>query len=379
MDDADDAYDAIPQPDAKRRMLEPSIAELLLYHLRHGHIHPSVVMQCVAEVQSEKGESSDMEPSLGENSLSAPSRVTMSHDQEILLSSPGQEVVTHSDGNLMEEIIHHPVPIYPRYQRISICSNLTNIEVSMNTPQSPKHGLSWSNESLELPIMPAQIVTTIQCETNTASPELDPSGDNLSSELSDLDSDDFESDEEEEEEEEEEEDSVVGAQYSRDVATLEAPQNLASNSVEESRDVPTTHIRSPPVEPSEPVLADPVTIDMFADGGALDSAAPVGSPSASNITGSLELQAPEEPVDLLSELIQQTTADYGLREKVGSSESNQILLDPDAIPPEGVPEMHATVAPSVEIPVCPPTPPLPDEFMPHDGDTEADVATKQTY
>ena len=52
--------------------------------------------------------------------------------------------------------------------------------------------------------MPAQIVTTIQRETNTASPELDPSGDNLSSELSDLDSDDFESDEEEEEEEEEE-------------------------------------------------------------------------------------------------------------------------------------------------------------------------------
>ena len=124
MDDADDAYDAIPQPDAKRRMLEPSIAELLLYHLRHGHIHPSVVMQCVAEVQSEKGESSDMEPSLGENSLSAPSRVTTSHNQEILLSSPGQEVVTHSDGNLMEEIIHYPVPIYPRYQRISICSNL---------------------------------------------------------------------------------------------------------------------------------------------------------------------------------------------------------------------------------------------------------------
>ena len=159
---------------------------------------------------------------------------------------------------------------------------------------------------------------------------------------------------------------------------MEAPQS-ASNSVEESRDGPTTHIRSPPVEPSEPVLADPVTIDMFADGGALDSAARVGSPSASNITGSLELQAPEEPVDLLSELIQQTTADYGLREKVGSSESNQILLDPDAIPPEGVPEMHATVAPSVEIPVCPPTPPLPDEFMPHDGDTEADVATKQTY
>ena len=93
----------------------------------------------------------------------------------------------------------------------------------------------------------------------------------------------------------------------------------------------------------------------------------------------MELQAPDEPVDLLSELIQQTTADYGLREKVGSSESNQILLDPDAIPPEGVPEMHATVAPSMEIPVCPPTPPLPDEFMPHDGDTEADVATKQTY
>ena len=139
----------------------------------------------------------------------------------------------------------------------------------MNTPQSLKHRLSWSNESLELPIMPAQIVTTIQRETNTASPELDPSGDNLSSELSDLDSDDFESDEEEEEEEEEEEDSVIGAQYSRDVATLEAPQS-ASNSVEESRDGPTTHIRSPPVEPSEPVLADPVTIDMFADGGALD-------------------------------------------------------------------------------------------------------------
>jgi len=122
MDNADDAYDAIPQPDAKRRMLEPSIAELLLYHLRHGHIHPSVVMQYVAEVQSEKGESSDMEPSLGENSLGAPSHVTTSHDQEILLSSPGQEVVT--DGNLMEEIIHYPVPIYPRYQRISICSNL---------------------------------------------------------------------------------------------------------------------------------------------------------------------------------------------------------------------------------------------------------------
>ena len=59
--------------------------------------------------------------------------------------------------------------------------------------------------------MPAQIVTTIQRETNTASPELDPSGDNLSSELSDLDSDDFESDEEEEY-------SVVGAQYSRDVS-----------------------------------------------------------------------------------------------------------------------------------------------------------------
>src|SRR5436309_12155190 len=94
--------------------------------------------------------------------------------------------------------------------------------------------------------------------------------------------------------------TVVGAQYSRDVTTLEAPQS-ASNSVEESRDGPTTHIRSPPVEPSEPVLADPVTIDMFADGGALDSAPPVGSPSASNITGSLELQAPDEPVDLLSE------------------------------------------------------------------------------
>ncbi len=44
-----------------------------------------------------------MEPSLGENSLSAPSRVTTSHNQEILLSSPGQEVVTHSDGNLMED------------------------------------------------------------------------------------------------------------------------------------------------------------------------------------------------------------------------------------------------------------------------------------
>src|SRR5437762_13902828 len=127
-------------------MLEPSIAELLLYHLCHGYIHPSVVMQCVAEVQSEKGESSDMEQSLGENSLSAPSHVTTSHDQEILLSSPGQEVVIHSDGNLIEEIIHHPVPIYPRYQHISICSNFTNIEVSMNTPQSPKYGLFWSNE-----------------------------------------------------------------------------------------------------------------------------------------------------------------------------------------------------------------------------------------
>ena len=118
---------------------------------------------------------------------------------------------------------------------------------------------------------------------------------------------------------------------------------------------------------------------MLGDVRALDTASLVGSSSAPNITGSLELQALNEPVDLLSELIQQTSADDGLREKVGSSESNQILFDPDAIPPEGVLEMHVTIAPSVEIPVCPPTPILPEEFMPYNGNTEADVATKQMY
>ena len=94
----------------------------------------------------------------------------------------------------------------------------------------------------------------------------DPNRDNILSELSDLDLDNFESDEEEVvvEEEEEEEDSVIKAHHSYNIAGLEALQNFVANSVEEVRDVPTTHIWSPPVE-----FADPVTIDMLSNGRAL--------------------------------------------------------------------------------------------------------------
>ena len=130
MDNAGDAYDAIPQPDTKRRMMEQSIVQLLLYHLRHGHIHPSVVMQCVAQVQSEKGESSDIESTLGPNSLTPLGRVTpfdsLSNNQGMLLPSLSQEDV-QSDTTPMEEIIRHPVPIYPPYERISFCSDFPNI------------------------------------------------------------------------------------------------------------------------------------------------------------------------------------------------------------------------------------------------------------
>jgi hypothetical protein len=105
-------------------MMEPSIVQLLLYHLRHGHIHPSVVMQCVAQVQSEKGESSDMESTLGPNSVTPFD--SLSNNQGMLLPSLSQEVV-QSDTTPMEEIIRHPVPIYPPYERISFCSDFPNI------------------------------------------------------------------------------------------------------------------------------------------------------------------------------------------------------------------------------------------------------------
>ena len=130
MDDAGDAYDVITQPDTKRRMMEPSIVQLLLYHLRHGHIHPSVVMQCVAQVQSEKGESSDIESTLGPNSLTPLGRMTplgsLSNNQGMLLPSLSQEDI-QSDTTPMEEIIYHHIPIYPTYERISVCSDFPNI------------------------------------------------------------------------------------------------------------------------------------------------------------------------------------------------------------------------------------------------------------
>ena len=130
MDNAGDAYDAIPQPDTKRHMMEPSIVQLLLYHLCHGHIHPSVVIQYVAQVQSEKGESSDIESTLGPNSLTPLGRVTpfdsLSNNQGMLLPSLSQEDV-QSDTTPMEEIIRHPIPIYPTYERISVCSDFPNI------------------------------------------------------------------------------------------------------------------------------------------------------------------------------------------------------------------------------------------------------------
>ena len=121
MDDAGDAYNVILQPDTKRCMMEPSIVQLLLYHLHHGHIHPSVVMQCVAQVQSEKGESSDIELTLAPNSLTPLGRVTpfdsLLNNQGMLLPSLSQEDV-QSDMTPMEEIIRHPIPIYPTYEHI---------------------------------------------------------------------------------------------------------------------------------------------------------------------------------------------------------------------------------------------------------------------
>src|SRR5204862_5802196 len=102
--------------------------------------------------------------------------------------------------------------------------------------------------------------------------------------------------------------------------------------------------------------------------GALDPAPqPLEIPSAPEICPPAEPQV-TEPVDLLSQLVQQAAPGNELQYKVVSIEPNQILLDPNAIQPKGVPEMRA--APTMEISICPPTPSLPGEFAPHDGDAE---------
>ena len=84
----------------------------------------------MAQVQSEKGESSDIESTLGPNSLTPLGRVTpfdsLSNNQGMLLPSLSQEDV-QSDTTPMEEIIRHPIPIYPTYERISVCSDFPNI------------------------------------------------------------------------------------------------------------------------------------------------------------------------------------------------------------------------------------------------------------
>lgn len=232
-----------------------------------------------------------------------------------------------------------------------------------------------SNDLLDLPIIRAQVPSTIRTESNPYVAELE-SAENCSSELSDVDSHYFEEFSSEEEQEVYEEEEDVEGEHNSGIMTggeMESAQS-SSNYAEESTPVLPTNIRSP-VETHVP--ADLLTFDTLVEGGAFDLAPrPLETPSALEIRPPTEPQV-TEPVDLLSQLVQQAAPDNELQSKVASIEPNQILLDPDAIQPKGVPEMHA--APTMEIPVCPPTPSLPGEFTPHDGDAEADVAIKQMY
>ena len=228
-----------------------------------------------------------------------------------------------------------------------------------------------SNDLLDLPIIRAQSPSTFRTESNPYVAELE-SAENCSSELSDLDShyfEEFSSEEEEDVEGEHNSGIMTGGEI------LESAQSIGSNYTEESTSVLPTNIRSPPMETH--VSADLRTFDTLVEGGALDpSPRPLEIPSAPEIHPPAEPQV-TEPVDLLSQLVQQAAPDNELQYKVVSIEPNQILLDPNTIQPKGVPEMHA--APTMEIPVCPPTPSLPGEFTPHDGDAEADVAIKHMY
>jgi hypothetical protein len=206
--------------------------------------------------------------------------------------------------------------------------------------------------------------------------ELESAENNCSSELSDVDSHYFEEFSSAEEQEVYEEEEDVEGEHNSGIMTggeMGSAQS-SSNYAEESTPVLPTNIRSP-VETHVP--ADLLTFDTLVEGGAFGLAPrPLETPSAPEIRPPTEPQV-TEPVDLLSQLVQQAAPDNELQSKVASIEPNQILLDPDAIQPKGVPEMHA--APTMEIPVCPPTPSLPGEFTPHDGDAEADVAIKQLY
>ena len=232
---------------------------------------------------------------------------------------------------------------------------------------------------MDLPIIRAQSPSTFRTESNPYVAELESAENNCSSELSDLDSHYFEEFSSEEEQEVYEEEEDVEGEHNSRIMTgggiLESAQSIGSNYVEESTPLLLTNIRSPPVETYIPV--DLLTFDNLVEGGAIDPAPwPLEIPSTPEIRPPTEPQV-TEPVDLLSQLVQQAAPDNELQYKVVSIEPNQILLDPDAIQPKGVPEMHA--APTMEIPVCPPTPSLPGEFTPHDGDAEADVAIKQMY
>ena len=240
-------------------------------------------------------------------------------------------------------------------------------------------GQTLSNDLMDLPIIRAQSPSTFRTESNPYVAELESAENNCSSELSDLDSHYFEEFSSEEEQEVYEEGEDVEGEHNSGIMTggeiLESVQSIGSNYAEESTRVLPTNIRSPPVETHVP--ADLLTFDTLVEGGALDPAPrPLEIPSAPEIRPPAEPQV-TEPVDLLSQLVQQAAPDNELQYKVVSIEPNQILLDPDAIQPKGVPEMHA--APTMEIPVCPPTPSLPGEFTPHDGDAEADVAIKHMY
>jgi hypothetical protein len=233
-----------------------------------------------------------------------------------------------------------------------------------------------SNDLLDLPIIRAQVPSTIRTESNPYVAELESAENNCSSELSDVDSHYFEEFSSAEEQEVYEEEEDVEEEHNSGIMTggeMGSAQS-SSNYAEESTPVLPTNIRSP-VETHVP--ADLLTFDTLVEGGAFGLAPrPLETPSAPEIRPPTEPQV-TEPVDLLSQLVQQAAPDNELQSKVASIEPNQILLDPDAIQPKGVPEMHA--APTMEIPVCPPTPSLPGEFTPHDGDAEADVAIKQLY
>lgn len=233
-----------------------------------------------------------------------------------------------------------------------------------------------SNDLLDLPIIRAQVPSTIRTESNPYVAELESAENNCSSELSDVDSHYFEEFSSAEEQEVYEEEEDVEGEHNSGIMTggeMGSAQS-SSNYAEESTPVLPTNIRSP-VETHVP--ADLLTFDTLVEGGAFGLAPrPLETPSAPEIRPPTEPQV-TEPVDLLSQLVQQAAPDNELQSKVVSIEPNQILLDPDAIQPKGVPEMHA--APTMEIPVCPPTPSLPGEFTPHDGDAEADVAIKQMY